>query len=389
MQKTKEKPARAISERGYSNLPKGNWYITFNGKRKGIYCADSEDISRVVETLPFSVTEDTPVFRFNVDRDFDETEYVNKRRVGTLRTVLSNLESIQQKAIEQSRNRRKRIPSIAPFHIVKKRVDQYLEERSISNQDIPTKSGVRLSQQPPPLETKVVDYSRDNELSDLIKRCIRGSSKKQNKRPDMDKTDITEIIDSDYIAKRQERFYEAIENEKTFDNMKMLGLSIDYFTRSDKPDFRYRRRKREDVAGKWVSRNYVHEAIDAAKKYASLIKTEERQRKDLTYRTAGRLCEEWKMLREAQKIAKKYFTKEACEKAMLYINKLLDDKAVQISEKYVASKDVEEEVLGSAVMRAFRLGEDAAYQPTPIAVAQYPSTIPPPRPRKKQSVLAA
>ena len=423
----------AFSE-GKMDLPKGDWYISFNGDKKGIYCEDPNDATKVARALPASVKEDMPVFSLSVYTDGIETAHRGAKRQGNVGNIKERL-------------------SIAPVPI--KRFNVPLFEdcnmfKKTPNDQTPTSSGVRLALQPPPLpkeyvgvlhserydpkkhkdlplvdidsiligeEDQEMPYSgisasasrsrmtmlppsmptprnsgEREELSDRImistiparKNKSAGEDKIGSYNTDTVMKQIIDMLGDNPSAKRKSRFDEAIENQKLFSDDNRLGLSIDCFTRNDKGDFRYRRRVQEDAIGKWVSGNYVNEAIDATRRYDLLIQKERKNRADLTYRTPQRLCEEWKMLKEALGIAEKYFTKEAREESEKYINKILDAKAVQIKENYAVARNIDADVLGSAVIRASGLRKGSIPPPVPYdsVNSERPkrySSVPPPK----------
>ncbi len=157
----------------------------------------------------------------------------------------------------------------------------------------------------------------------------------------LEEEDYEEIGDDCIVARLDEcitpgqtrRFHESSLFEKVFSKRKELGMNIDYFTRTNKDgstrhDFRYRRRKRDGLAGGWVSRAYVGEAIVALSSYDKLVGFAE----DRTNCSMDDLVEGWHGLKKAKGIAGKYFTDEARESADKRIEAGLDLKAGELAE---------------------------------------------------------
>lgn len=91
--------------------------------------------------------------------------------------------------------------------------------------------------------------------------------------------------------------------ESVLDQRSELGISIERITRkgkdgNQKTDFRYRHKMREGVAGTWVSRSYVEEAVAVLHEYDTISASEN---------DADRM--------RSLEIVSKYFTKESAEHA--------------------------------------------------------------------------
>lgn len=62
---------------------------------------------------------------------------------------------------------------------------------------------------------------------------------------------------------KKDRFFEAVEYENFFNQHQELGLSVTHYkTKSGKIDFRYRKKNKDGVAGGFVSKAYVQEAVE-------------------------------------------------------------------------------------------------------------------------------
>ncbi|MBI5880960.1 hypothetical protein HZB90_02415 [archaeon] len=132
---------------------------------------------------------------------------------------------------------------------------------------------------------------------------------------ELDIGDLADVVELSDRSEKSKRFYESAVYQDIFKMRDELGLSIDYYKdRHGNSQFRYRRKPKEGVSGKWVSKDYVHEAVCAIREYDSIIKKGD-----------------WKSLRRAETIAEKYFTEEGKAKSRERVSKMLDQKAVSLS----------------------------------------------------------
>jgi len=132
---------------------------------------------------------------------------------------------------------------------------------------------------------------------------------------ELDTNDLADVVDLSDRSEKSKRFYESAVYQDIFKMRDELGLSIDYYKdRHGNSQFRYRRKPKEGVGGKWISKDYVHDAVCALREYDSLIKKGN-----------------WKSLRRAETIARQYFTEEAKAKAREKISKMLDESAASLS----------------------------------------------------------
>ncbi|MBW2997035.1 hypothetical protein KY349_01700 [Candidatus Woesearchaeota archaeon] len=108
----------------------------------------------------------------------------------------------------------------------------------------------------------------------------------------------TPAIEPQDMACVEETYLESVLNQRS-----ELGISVERLTRKDKDgnkktSFRYRHRMREGVAGTWVSRTYVREAVAALHEYDDISASDN---------VADRM--------RSIEIVSKYFTKESAEHA--------------------------------------------------------------------------
>ncbi|MBW2972670.1 hypothetical protein KY359_06555 [Candidatus Woesearchaeota archaeon] len=146
-----------------------------------------------------------------------------------------------------------------------------------------------------------------NNVIDITERIATGISMTAKKGGIEEMLEAFGWKDTD---KNRQRLEEVTGLDPLLCEREELGLNVDYYTRTDKSggervDFRYRKRQKEGVMGCWTSRKYVLEAVNALKRYDSLIKSEK-----------------WSDLKEAYSIAMKYFTDEAVEEVRkLFVEK--------------------------------------------------------------------
>ena len=146
---------------------------------------------------------------------------------------------------------------------------------------------------------------------------------KANEISDTVDDEVIELTDADIVEDLNIEenivtrcIYCPAEHHELLATRKELGLSVDYFTRKDKKgerqDFRYRQRQKEGVAGTWVSKKYVSEAVDALHEYDRCMKS-------------GSVHD----LKVAVGIAKRYFTNEAQAEAKYRIVKRTYDVLIR------------------------------------------------------------
>jgi hypothetical protein len=132
---------------------------------------------------------------------------------------------------------------------------------------------------------------------------------------ELDIGDLADVVELSDRSEKSKRFYESAVYQDIFKMRDELGLSIDYYKdRHGNSQFRYRRKPKEGVGGKWISKDYVHDAVCALREYDSLIKKGD-----------------WKSLKRAETLAEKYFTEEGKAKSCERVSKMLDQKAVSLS----------------------------------------------------------
>jgi len=132
---------------------------------------------------------------------------------------------------------------------------------------------------------------------------------------ELDIGDLADVVELSDRSEKSKRFYESAVYQDIFKMRDELGLSIDYYKdRHGNSQFRYRRKPKEGVGGKWISKDYVHDAVCAIREYDSLIKKGD-----------------WKSLKRAETLAEKYFTEEGKAKSRERVSKMLDQKAVSLS----------------------------------------------------------
>jgi hypothetical protein len=132
---------------------------------------------------------------------------------------------------------------------------------------------------------------------------------------ELDTSDLLDVVDLSDRSEKSRRFYESAVYEDVFAKREELGLSIDYYkTKKGNSQFRYRLRQKVGSAGRWVSKDYVRDAVNGLKRYDAFV-------------AKG----DWQSLRKAEDIADRYFTQEGKTKSREKISQLLDKKAVSLS----------------------------------------------------------
>ncbi|NQU79601.1 hypothetical protein HQ545_07565 [Candidatus Woesearchaeota archaeon] len=121
----------------------------------------------------------------------------------------------------------------------------------------------------------------------------------------------------DVKLSKQEKRIEMNYLESIFDARDELGINVDRYNLFDGTEqFRYRKKGSESAMGIWTSREKIIDAAIAIKKYDQLLDKGD-----------------WSSLREAQNIARQYFTKEAKERAWNNIEKTLGKQVDSLAQE--------------------------------------------------------
>ncbi|MFH1682884.1 MAG: hypothetical protein ABIA37_03735 [Candidatus Woesearchaeota archaeon] len=272
--------------------PQKDWTLTaFDRKPLGqlehtlpqLICSDLED----AKVLCADLHADTPV-HFKIG---DGTRYGGTAGM------------YQEKAAEQTQPiLSMEVPTlVAKTPLVEEELEITIED-ILESKDLPQTT-------PPPLPAAI--YNQDITQQRAVQEFSASSY-----QPDLDA-----ILSTKHDNKQSQRFFEAVEFENIFNQNQELGLSVIYFKRNGKFDFRYRRKKKDGVAGGFVSKAYVQEAVEALDKYNSLM--EEGSILDLSL---------------AKNLAADYFTEEAATEALYQVKDKVKQKAETIlNDKFIYS----------------------------------------------------
>ncbi|MBU2561590.1 MAG: hypothetical protein KKD17_04785 [Nanoarchaeota archaeon] len=180
--------------------------------------------------------------------------------------------------------------------------------------------------------------------------------------------DIVDVLGENDPKEKTDRFNESAMFSSIFADRYELGLSIDYFKRTSRKgevrhDFRYRRRQKEGVAGGWVSRGYVHEAVSALRQYDELVKSDntsdlkkaaviavkyftKEAKADAKSRIAKRYSEilvdkgDWQSLRKAKEVVNRHVKEGSREESLSVVEFCMEKEAIEISG-WAASREVD------------------------------------------------
>ncbi len=177
----------------------------------------------------------------------------------------------------------------------------------------------------------------ESEISDVVQTIEAGRNIPEEI---VEERDIVSVLTSDTSVKQVQRFQECTIFENYFGNNKEIGLSVDYFKKKHTKtggfttDFRYRRKQNNNVAGGWVSKDYVQKAVDAMKEYAIL--------KDVCSdcisdaKSTKEISRQWdeivKSINGMRRISDMYFTDEAKSGFNDFANITLEKKALEIAK---------------------------------------------------------
>ncbi|MBN1544807.1 hypothetical protein JW898_05100 [Candidatus Woesearchaeota archaeon] len=206
--------------------------------------------------------------------------------------------------------------------------------------------------------TKQVDGC---EISDIVNGSAEGPL-------EVGDEDIVEVMGLGDSKKKTDRFDESVEYNKIFLQRDELGLNVDYFTRTSRrgevrQDLRYRRRQKAGVAGGWVSKDYVKEAVSALTEYDRLVESDnvsdlkkaadiavkyftKEAKENVRERIAKRYSEllvkkgDWQSLRKAEDTVKRYVRGPDRDNVLSLVERHMEREAVELSG-WAASREID------------------------------------------------